>query len=221
MSLPLSKAHNPADLDLLTDELQIVDRWFTSASPQHPMRRWEYAMALRAQQTWYDTTTKRPQGPVIDVGGAGSPLWRMVNPEVCSVVDPTEGNDLAEHLRLGAGLASEVYCISVIEHVDNLDQFLYHLSCLVAPGGLLFLTTDYCAGFYDPGKGGVPDVYHYHWLRKRIFNVFAMNQVAHQMRDFTYLNPMAQPWGGFDGTWHGPIESWGYCPASLALVKRP
>ena len=28
-------------------------------------------------------------------------------------------------------------CLSVLEHVDDLDRFLYHLGCLVAPGGRL------------------------------------------------------------------------------------
>ena len=35
-----------------------------------------------------------------------------------------------------------VFCISVLEHVDDVTEFLYHLGCLVAPGGLLFLTVD-------------------------------------------------------------------------------
>jgi hypothetical protein len=135
----LSKVWDPAD-ELPADIQEIVTREWEDG--QHWSRKWEYGMALLAQQAWYDQSgAERPQGPIYDVGGSGSPFWKMVNPYVTTIIDPREGKDLAEQLRLGAGLASEVYCISVIEHVDKLDQFLYHLSCLVAPGGLLFLTS--------------------------------------------------------------------------------
>ena len=216
--LALSKTLDPADFDQLTEELAIVDQHFTRDREQHPMRRWEYAMALRACTTWYDVTAKRPQGPVIDVGGAGSPFWRMVNPYACTVIDPDGGVDLAEHLRLGGALASEVYCLSVLEHVEDLDRFLYHLSCLVAPGGLLFLTMD-----YREQEG--PDTAHFHWMRKRIF---APSSYLGLVGDFPdahgFLDRDFQLLGGMDGRqpliYHGP-QVYDYTFASLALVKRP
>jgi hypothetical protein len=217
--LALSKTLDPADFDQLRDRLTGVDPYFTRDREQHPMRRWEYAMALEAQARWYDATsgTTRPQGPVIDVGGAGSPFWRMVNPEVCRVVDPDGGSDLAEHLRLGAMLASEVYCLSVLEHVDDLDQFIYHLGCLVAPGGLLFLTVDHCdhpSHDADMEVASTPDQHHFHWMRKRIFGRWDLEHVAETLLDqsFSWL-------GDRDFTYHGHhVFDYSFC--SLALVKR-
>jgi hypothetical protein len=206
----LSKVWDPAD-ELPADIQEIVTREWEDG--QHWSRKWEYGMALLAQQAWYDQSgAERPQGPIYDVGGSGSPFWKMVNPYVTTIIDPREGKDLAEQLRLGAGLASEVYCISVIEHVDKLDQFLYHLSCLVAPGGLLFLTTDFCD---MPGKP--EDVCHWHWMRKRIFNDSALRGAAYDLMKYGTFNLLG---GVIDYRWHGPIETWGYAPASLALVKR-
>lgn len=191
---------------------------------QHWSRRWEYGMALMALRIWKAT---HPQFNVgYDVGGGGSPFVQMIHDSKQLTVykdfgvidpEPPSGFTLAQYVRTNPRLADAVFCISVIEHVDDLDQFLYHLSCLVAPGGLLFLTTDFCDGSYDLKAGGVPDVYHWHWMRKRIFNVFSMNQTAGAFyrRDFEMLGGLEADW-----KWHGPIENWGYAPASLALVKR-
>lgn len=207
--IPLTKLANiQADLALLPEELVQVDRYFNEDQPQHASRRWEYALALRAQTTWYDrdvlTDADRPQGPVIDVGGAGSPFWRMVSHDRCRVIDPKGGPDLAEHLRLGAALASEVYCLSVLEHVEDLDQFCYHLGCLVAPGGLLFLTMDYGTD--------LPDQYHFHWDRRRIFDTKAWETLREKFGDFTLL-------GTRDRTYHGN-QVYDFSICSLALVKR-
>jgi hypothetical protein len=206
----LSKVYDPADIFSKDIGMRVDEYWDGS---QHWSRKWEYAMALAAQKEWHQgSPAAAPQGPIYDVGGSGSPLWKMVNPYVVQVIDPREGDDLAETLRLGAGLASEVYCISVIEHVEDLDQFLYHLSCLVAPGGLLFLTTDFCD---MPGKP--EDVCHWHWMRKRIFNDSALRGAAYDLMKYGTFNLLG---GVIDYRWHGPIETWGYAPASLALVKR-
>jgi len=91
MSLALSKTLDPIDFAELAEELTIVDQHFTSAREQHPMRRWEYAMALRALRTWKQI---HPQVNVgYDVGGAGSPFSFMIRGELTvykdfSVIDP-------------------------------------------------------------------------------------------------------------------------------------
>lgn len=221
MSLALSKTLDPADFAELAEELAIVDTHFTSAREQHPMRRWEYAMALRAVREWQPAYT--PVN-VYDVGGAGSPFSAMcgslmigdpivVDPDV----EPHKGyrTPLAEFVRGGARLAQAVFCLSVMEHVDDLDQFLYHLSCLVAPGGLLFLTGDYCDGYYTAkDDAGVPDHYHFHWMRKRIFNAYSWGMIAGILHRHSFVHL-----GGVDVAWHGP-QVYDYTFASLALVKR-
>lgn len=212
--IPLTKTADERDYVELAEELKIVDLHFNAASPQHPMRRWEYAMALRAQALWYDKGSALPQGPIIDVGGAGSPFWRMVNYYACKVVDPLENVDLAEHLRLGAGLASEVFCLSVIEHVpdDDVDRFIYHLSSLVAPGGLLFLTMDACD--HDRHALDVPDPHHFSWMRSRIYGPRARYELALQ-----FIGHHFMPLGEIDRAYHGPtVYDYTFC--SLALIKR-
>lgn len=214
--IPLTKALDPQDLVDLRPELITVDEWFTTASPQHPMRRWEYALALRACAQWEESVRK--DGPqtrrLVDVGGAGSPFFRMVPSWLTYVVDPAENCDLATYILSRPVLADVVVCLSVLEHIEyaDLDRFLYHLNCLVAPGGLLFLTVDHCG---DPEHAGLPDHHHFHWMRKRIFSA------SH----WAYLYPALRPYGfelfgGADWTWHGP-HVYDYSFASLALLKRP
>lgn len=229
IDLPLSKTLDPADFDQLTEELAIVDRHFTKDREQHPMRRWEYAMALRAISTWW--ATKRLNVPhAIDVGGAGSPFWRMIDVDNVYVVDPDATTDLAHYVAGCPRLSPIVTCLSVIEHVDDLDRFLYHLGCLVAPGGLLFLTMDACN--HERHALNVEDPHHFSWMRKRIFytgqrvdsSALHYNSPEDWLgvlrtfnnRDFTCLGGPE----GLDQTYHGP-QVYDYTFASLALIKRP
>jgi hypothetical protein len=210
MKLPLTKTLHPADLVDLNEELQIVDEHFTKDSPQHEMRRWEYALALRAHQHW----TEKPGivgGPVYDVGGSGSPFYRMLDPYNVHVVDPKEhdGKDLAQLLREGARLGAAVFCLSTIEHVDDLDQFIYHLGCLTAPGGLLFLTMDF--GIH---AGTEPDPFHFHWMRQRIFTAESWLRLS-----LAFARQDCALFGSVDWTYHGPTV-YDYTFASLCLRKR-
>ena len=214
MSLALSKTLDPADFGELHLELEIVDRHFYAEREQHPMRRWEYAMALRAFRVYQEEADDPHANQLVDVGGAGSSFWRMLAAEGhhrVQVIDPEENCRLDQYLRQNAPLADAVFCLSVLEHVEDLDRFCYHLSCLVAPGGLLFLTMDYC----DNTVFGWPeDRYHFHWMRKRIFNWGRLGGLAGSFldRDFTVF-------GERDSRWHGP-QVYDYSFASLALVKR-
>lgn len=223
--IPLTKTLAPNDFPLLEPEMRIVDQQFTKAREQHPMRRWEYAMALRARHAWlqwdYETFghANRAHGHrIADVGGAGSPFELMLKEDAgqnVTVIDPDGGMTLEQHLRHRGYLSHEVYCLSVLEHVDDLDQFLYHLDCLVAPGGLLFLTVDCCSG----KQSDVTDTYHFHWMRKRIFSEIDWRQLGGRLSPwqetprYTCLGLKA------DWTHHGN-HVYDYSFASLALVKR-
>lgn len=215
MTLPLSKTLDPADFTLLPKELAIVDRHFDSASPQHPMRRWEYALALDVLCRWPSA-----QRHLVDVGGAGSPFASIVgelgwHPDLIDPAVPG-GHTLAEEVTLRhPRLADVVTCISVLEHVEDLDQFCYHLGCLVRPGGLLFLTMDYCDGYALAAEHfRVPDTYHFHWMRQRIFNLFTVKQLI-----AGFCRQSFDLFGGVDYIWRGP-HVYNYTFASLALVKR-
>ena len=211
MSLPLSKLLDPADFVELAEELAIVDRRFHLAAEQHPMRRWEYAMALRAIRIREQIVTI-----AYDIGGAGSPFQYMWGTQV---VDPNDGGlTLAMFIHDNPRLADVVTCLSVLEHVDDLDQFCYHLSCLVAPGGLLFLTMDACAcpsHAADLEVADPPDRHHFHWMRKRMFGRVDRRALAERFLalQFSWL-------GDCDFMWCG-AHVYDYAFASLALVKRP
>jgi len=224
--IPLSKTLDLADFDQLTEELHVVDARFRDASEQHPMRRWEYALALHALR-YYETQGIDPHvNLIVDVGGAGSPFWHMLHDEGyprTQVIDPKENCTLQRYLRENAALADAVFCISVLEHVKDLDRFCYHLSCLVAPGGLLFLTVDFCDGPTILPACTVDDRYHFHWDRQRIFNPYTHGQLTSLFlrRDFELLGPA-------DFSWHGThiaddrnMPETAYTFASLALIKRP
>lgn len=203
MTLPLTKTLHRDDLIQLELELAVVDAVGTdNQTPE--ARRWEYAMALRAFDTWGG----RPTTEVADVGGAGSHFWKMLEVDNAYVIDPSEGESLDQYLHKDRPrLFPAVFCLSVLEHVDDLDQFLYHLGCLTAPGGLLFLTMD-CWG-----KDG-PDTAHFHWMRKRIFSMLNWRNMRSAVRDFDLL-------GEVDWAYHGDTLYGSYSVASLALVKRP
>lgn len=209
MSLPLTKLANiQSDLSLLQDELDLVNICFHRGDPQHESRKWEYAMALRAIGQWEETHVGNWH--LVDVGGAGSPFYTMVGPAPsCAswkVIDPAwkDGQPLEGYCRAGAPLVDVVTCLSVLEHVDDLDHFCYLLGCLVAPGGLLFLTMDHGTD--------LPDEYHFHWDRKRIFDTKAWETLREKFGEFTLF-------GGRDRTYHGN-QVYDFSIASLAMVKR-
>jgi Methyltransferase domain len=213
MTIPLTKTLDPADFDQLPQELGIVDAYFSQDAVQHPARRWEYALALDAVCRWRDQQTKYTYHAV-DVGGAGSPFWRMLDAvgRAATVIDPAENYDLASYMADLPRLSPVVTCLSVLEHVEDLDRFVYHLGCLVAPGGLLFLTVD----FTDLSPNRYPDdTCHFHWMRQRIFNRYSLNRLV--------LGPLLADHfalvGPADLDWHG-AHVFDYSFASLCLQKR-
>lgn len=219
--IPLSKTMEPSDLLALEEALLPVDSVFTLDQPQSEWRRWEYGLAVEAIDQWEGTYPNRIYpGPhrLVDVGGAGSPFWRMTafNTEI---VDPDAygKQTLAAYLATAPPLAPIVTCLSVIEHVDDLSTFLYHLACLTAPGGLLVITTD----MWDRGLG--PDTSHFHWMRQRIFTpgtlyVETEDSVAQILAAYGF-----DFFGGYDPIYHGDqlYGPNGYTFASLVMRKRP
>ena len=229
MTIPLTKTLSPLDYEELMPELHVVDAHFDKDRPQHERRRWEYAMALRALAEWRNGKDYREPARVADVGGAGSPFWRMLDCRVHEIDPDSPPNlTLQQYLTTTRQLEDEthpllfpsVFCLSVLEHVDDLDQFLFHLSCLVAPGGLLFLTMDCCGCDRLHNEENYPDRHHFHWMRKRLFTIDDRVRVMHsfilgigrERSDFSLF-------GEADFTYYGDTV-YDYSFASLALVKR-
>ena len=208
--LLLSRTLDPADYDHFGEELKVVDA-HVGGLPHHH-RRWEYALALHAIHRWSCARQRRVQGPIYDVGGgSGSTLCHMLGAWTdCEtvVIDPTVNTTpLEQYVGAGIPLADVVTCISVIEHVPRLDEFLYHLSCLVAPGGLLVLTMDYW------NKCG-PDTTDNRSLRERLFCPQTYARLRLQLQPLQLTT-----FGGLDPTFHG-CHVWDYTFASLVLEKR-
>lgn len=238
--MALSRCYHPDDYEDMTEALAIVDEHFTKSAPQSEHRRWEYATALVAIEHWSAATQTNPTH-LVDVGGNGSPFHHMVAQYMPKVVDPKESDrlDLAGYLHRCPGLAPVVTCLSVIEHVEDLDRFLYHLSCLVAPGGLLILTTDIVSNeTFADWKG--QDKAHFHWLRKRIFSP----EWLYDLSEYVWAENTPAGWfpvaarlskygfgffAGCDSDYHGDQlyggvsdgHSTGYSLASLVMSKRP
>lgn len=207
--LLLSRTLDPNDYAHFGEELKVVDGY--GIEGQHPQRRWEYALALHAIHRWTCARDRRVRAPIYDVGGAGSRFVHMLGEWTdCDayIIDPLATTGPVErYLTAGQQLADVVTCISVIEHVLDLTQFLYHLSCLVAPGGLLCLTMDYW------NRCG-PDTAENREQRVRLFCPKSYAQLRNQIAPLHFTT-----FGGVDPAWHG-AQVFDYTFASLVLEKR-
>lgn len=220
--LNLTKTMDPADYVLLGEQLKTVDERFKFASEQHPARRWEYGMCLRAILAWSVAHGPRGLSTVADVGGAGSPLFRMLMDQdlAVRVVDPKHPNDEKGHgpstveaYALEHGRQHPIVtCISVIEHIadEHIENFLNALALITAPGGLLFMTMDYWGKDSDE-----KDTAKFHETRVRIYNHKTWQQLAHEMshRGFKLF-------GMPDWSYHGDHAEDSHSHATLSFQKE-
>lgn len=226
---PLSRYLQPDDYQAFDPDVwHAVDGHFTKDRPQHEARRWEYALALAAIRAWGETLpdSERSLPRIADVGGAGSPFWRMVDGSSVQVIDPDAP---MRPLTLDAyvhghswdavqpSLFDVVTCLSVIEHVDptELDGFLYHLTCLLRPGGLLVLTCDACGCTGGAWHAPTADPHHFHWMRRQIVTRPLLLEIMQRLADCqcTFL-------GGVD-VHQPPVPTvYDYTFASLVMQKR-
>lgn len=127
----------------------------TSFRYEHPHRRWEYSLILKALRENKTIT-------VLDVGGGGSlfaPAATMIGMEVVQVdPEPYDTWALEQSHKLRHPLPyikkdffdfhtrrkfDAVVSISTIEHVGEDRRFFEKLMSHVKPGGVLALTTDF------------------------------------------------------------------------------
>ena len=220
VQLNLTKTVDPADYILLGEQLKVVDEHFGKDSTQHEARRWEYAMALRALREW--SHSQRSHGAKVvaaDIGGAGSPLWRMLADRGVKVkiIDPKlkrekrEEPSTVEAYGLLGVTHDVVVCISVVEHVkdEHLVNFLDALAKITAPGGLLFMTMD-CWGRDADER----DIAMFHWMRERIYTEKSWQGLAKEMvkRGFKLF-------GMPDWSYHGDQVDSAYSFCSLSMQK--
>lgn len=202
----LSRTLDPADYAQLPEELTLVDR---AGVP--PLRRWEYALALHAIARWSDADPLRHwSDPIYDVIGEDAQFAHLVAEQTgreTEILDVTHHGSLNGEVRGGRPLADVITCLGIIEHIPEPESFLYHLSCLLAPGGLLVLTFAFwnrCG--QDTAVG--------HEQRQRIYCPKLYSSLRSQA-DTLHLHAF----GGVDPTWHG-TQRLDHTVASLVLEKR-
>lgn len=158
-----------------------IQMWYP---PQHKHRLWEYTIALKALNTAFDSG-KRLR--VSDIGCAGSflsPMLYWLGHDVF-MYEVWQFGDLKAYtmeqmvktdaLRTKTGSSYQLreyglcslreedrnidaaFCISTIEHISNYQDALRDMCRSVKPGGLMFLTSDFCEHELDD--------YHYNYLR--------------------------------------------------------
>jgi SAM-dependent methyltransferase len=197
------------DTDLQAPLIQ-VDRFFHSESEQHPMRRWEYAMAGAAWREW-DATVVTINARVLDVGGAGSPLKNIFASPFMSpveVVDPKLNYGIEAAPLIPP--ADAIFSISVLEHVEDPYDFLEACVRRLALDGLLFLTVD----AWDPLVETQKDTAHFHWMRKRIFTRGTINHVIDTLGRWGL-----RPFGEIDLEYKGNTV-YDYTFASICMKKE-
>jgi hypothetical protein len=198
----LSRTLDERDYAQLDEELRYVDQQGVAGA--HPVRRWEYALALHAIGRW-QAAGRELSGPVYNV--TNGPTFGAILSGANGVYPAEVAPFWIEKARAGAQLADCITAFSVLEHLADPDDFLYGASCLLARGGLLVLTFAFwmrCGA--DTAVG--------HETRRRIYCpklLAALRQQAEALR--------LAPFGGVDATWHG-TQVHDYSIASLVLEKR-
>lgn len=217
-SLPLTKFLHRSDLEALAPELLVVESF--GMPNGHELRAWEYAMCLRALNTWgaqLEPAVPHSMVSAIDVGGHGSPLAQMLlrcGLNSVLVVDPSQEVSPARIQDYQGPPAAVVTCVSTIEHIPDSEvlQFVDALARVTKRGGLLFLTAD---AQEDPAPhwSYPKDEKHFNWMRARIFSPRSWGQFATMMESFGF-----SLLGDTDWEYRGP-HVYDYTFASMALVK--
>ena len=239
--LAYSKACDLAvDLPRLAPEVAWVDSVETALVGQHPIRRWEYAMALHVIDRWRFQEASRTPLPeavpvregfymapvqIADIGGGGSYFWQVLatlTPTPITVVDMAP----VPTLEAGQGSYYQDTVQTYAAHAPH-QQFdiLTAISVIehVKAGEVRpFLRA--CRMLLKPGgllflttdywDADGPDTAHFHWMRERIYTQEAIRRLLISARALGFRS-----FGIGDWRYAGP-QVYDYSVASLALVTR-
>lgn len=192
----LSRTLCPSDYTALENELPHTLGFVTVDDPPH--RHWEYALALHSIGRWLDAG-HHLHGSTCDIS-IEPRLWTEELPITRLAISADA--DLA-----GLPLKDVITSFTTVTQVEDLERYCYHLSCLLAPGGLLILTMEYWDRCGEDRAVGAR-------TRRRIF----CPKTYAQLR--TALTPLhLTTFGGVDPAYHGR-QVHDYTLASLVLEKR-
>jgi 2-polyprenyl-3-methyl-5-hydroxy-6-metoxy-1,4-benzoquinol methylase len=213
-----SKSLTQADFDTFSEHA-LIEPFLKKIHPnyryEHPMRKWEYGLALKFLLEVGSKT-------VLDVGGGGSALAPIlhhygmkvtqVDPDPSGIETVAKQNEILgsdiefineDFLKYNRRTKYDaVICMSTIEHIETKEDEKNFMTKLCKPGNFLFLTTD----FSKTGKTFSGDHY-------RTYNKVSMAKLANLAKKFGF-----KYYGGVDWEYGEPMV-YDYTFASLALYK--
>lgn len=139
-----------------------------------------------------------------------APEWAVASNLVyqerqAKAIDPEVRLSQMTNVPEAKGQYDFIACISTIEHIED-PLFLDRIAPLLAPRGVLFLTSD--------AAEKEPDTYHFHWMRTRIYTPERWRALETYLSMKHHLAPI----GGRDLTWKGP-HVYDYNFVSMALGR--
>jgi len=216
MSYTYSKCLTLEDFNTFSEH-QLIEPFMQRIHPnyryEHPMRKWEYGLALKL-------LLEIGAEKILDVGGGGSLLAPVLSHYGIHVTqidpDPSGESTVAKQNEIlgqsneficqdfleyrGRTKYDAVICMSTIEHIKDEDEKTFFLK-LLKPAPFLFLSTD-----YSP-KGKPFSVAH-----ERTYNSASLKRLAKLAKGWSF-------YGGVDYSYRQPLV-YEYTFASLALAKK-
>ena len=187
--------------------------------PRDPLhnwaRIWEYPFAYHNIEKWRRSWAGAAPPQVVDLGSGVTffpfAIARLGCQVTCADIDPVCGTDIARasqfvpaqpgavdfrlvsgnRLPFADGAIDLVYCISVLEHVPDVEGLVREIHRVLAPGGRFVLTFD--LDLRGDDEIGIPEFYRLHETLDRFFVPAAPRRIPHHADILTSATSPARP----------------------------